>query len=738
MFQLPPPLINSGPPYFLPWTSSQSIGCGSGVVGGGCIRPERSTRTNVQKLTWRNSPWVKGYKINSMTISDISPTVAVRRVVLLYENQQYREAANFINRLHTSIFKSIVDDLPMDEFVEGLPQSLPILEALYAKVFLSDGLNFPMRLLRPERVIMQMAKLLSHRDLIDFTVDAPNPIILSCKKLIKMIVLSEPRLKKQMIGRKRALEKAVEGIGQHGLVGTSDKILMNLHEALKVELERAIHQYKIAVQKLDCLTSKHTKSLSYGPAPTKASHQRQLSLRQDEIQERLIKNKSLLNVIEPTLTDHSLGLLLKILRKRVEIDKDIIFQFTQLKKEVKDVNPNAVVAPILMKFSKGCSRVLELMKELGDDGDEDTSSSDISGYHSDSDSAIASLQSPGCRRYNLMYRSVRLHSRNSAGSSNPDNRSCESGRSSRIKQQPQPKTMNRNPNNPFNSSATCKPDCSISIYVPDAHSSIPSEHAVNYWQVSTLQKEIETLRSELDYAKVTITNLQEREQKLKCRLAEQAQKMLERGSKFENVSLGERRPSALVRQYGSLYAQARVDTLDALDALEPLKNADELKTKILFSVIVLSFRSIQSSLSSLREEIFTLLQVNESTEQDPALKDIETCVTVYLRKTSETFDLTKNVNEVCSQIYATLYDYPCLKKCSGLVKYAKDCVRLAWCLCNQNPPYLIDYETRTFRRDYHMRFHTSNQKSDAIKSYLWPTLVEGENGPCVHRGVVLT
>lgn len=70
------------------------------------------------------------------------------------------------------------------------------------------------------------------------------------------------------------------------------------------------------------------------------------------------------------------------------------------------------------------------------------------------------------------------------------------------------------------------------------------------------------------------------------RLAEQAQKMFERGSRFENISLGEKRPTALIRSYGNLYAQARVDTLDALDALLPLQHSDELKTKILFSVIV--------------------------------------------------------------------------------------------------------------------------------------------------------
>lgn len=64
--------------------------------------------------------------------------------------------------------------------------------------------------------------------------------------------------------------------------------------------------------------------------------------------------------------------------------------------------------------------------------------------------------------------------------------------------------------------------------------------------------------------------------------------MLERGIRFENVCLGERRPSALIQRYGNLYAQARVDTLDALDGLSQLRNSDELKSKLLFSVVVVS------------------------------------------------------------------------------------------------------------------------------------------------------
>jgi hypothetical protein len=56
----------------------------------------------------------------------------------------------------------------------------------------------------------------------------------------------------------------------------------------------------------------------------------------------------------------------------------------------------------------------------------------------------------------------------------------------------------------------------------------------------------------------------------------------------------------------------------------------------------------------------------------------------------------------------------------------------------QSPPFLLEFEARTFKSDYHIRFHTSDPKEDAVKTYLWPALVEGHNGPCVHKAVVIT
>lgn len=207
-----------------------------------------------------------------------------------------------------------------------------------------------------------------------------------------MILIADPSLRKQLLIKKALLDRAVEGMGHHGLVGTSNDALMNLHEALKLEFERVIQQYKSAILKIDELSltgnlkdnGPVTRSLSQGPAPTFSSHQRLLSLKQEEIQDRLNKNRSLLCALEPCFrTNHSLQILLAILQKRIDYDKETLFQFGQLRKEYftscgSPIDPNScsfsarpkpaaqqncpferdsVVAPVLMRFSHGCAQV---------------------------------------------------------------------------------------------------------------------------------------------------------------------------------------------------------------------------------------------------------------------------------------------------------------------------------------------------------------------------------------------
>lgn len=69
------------------------------------------------------------------------------------------------------------------------------------------------------------------------------------------------------------------------------------------------------------------------------------------------------------------------------------------------------------------------------------------------------------------------------------------------------------------------------------------------------------------------------------RLAEQAQRQLEKGGKFEDLNQIAR-PTELIRSYNTLYSQSRIDTLDALDNIRQMSDAEDLKSKLLFLLLL--------------------------------------------------------------------------------------------------------------------------------------------------------
>ena len=98
------------------------------------------------------------------------------------------------------------------------------------------------------------------------------------------------------------------------------------------------------------------------------------------------------------------------------------------------------------------------------------------------------------------------------------------------------------------------------------------------------------LNAELAKARQTVEALQDKEDNLKEQLAveKKKKKSAENLAKNGTLSAFDKRPAALVRKYGELYAQTRLETLDSLDKLGELDNHDDLKSKLLFSVIVVS------------------------------------------------------------------------------------------------------------------------------------------------------
>ena len=65
-----------------------------------------------------------------------------------------------------------------------------------------------------------------------------------------------------------------------------------------------------------------------------------------------------------------------------------------------------------------------------------------------------------------------------------------------------------------------------------------------------------------------------------------------------------------------------------------------------FCLFQLSFRSVSATVETKREQVRRILQLPPSSSPhnlEPAARELETALTAYLRRATETFDLSKNV-----------------------------------------------------------------------------------------------
>ncbi|KAH8020087.1 hypothetical protein HPB51_024169 [Rhipicephalus microplus] len=203
---------------------SLTSGCVA-MSSGRRIRPERSAgaqRRNVQKLTWRDSHWLQGFSDDqrggpSASLSDMGGGAALRRVLLLCERQQHREAAALLSRLAPAAFRALVAELPVEVLLEQLPASLPPLEALYARATFLEEPSTALQALKPDALVLQMVRLFAQQH--DADRDgaapwlAPPQMITSCKKLLKV----RPAPACMLSPRGSAPTRAISGAGPPAL-----------------------------------------------------------------------------------------------------------------------------------------------------------------------------------------------------------------------------------------------------------------------------------------------------------------------------------------------------------------------------------------------------------------------------------------------------------------------------------------------------------------------------------------
>ena len=154
--------------------------------------------------------------------------------------------------------KATLPDIPVDLLIETLPHSLSLLEALYTRL-LELNVN-DAKVLRMEHVLWKVVHLIS------ISQDHFR-LRIWCRLLVSLDKLA-PNARGMLAARKRTLERAVEGLGKHGLVASCQPSnlenggasnLVPLPVALKEQLENRIEAYKLAVHKIESF-GKHART----------------------------------------------------------------------------------------------------------------------------------------------------------------------------------------------------------------------------------------------------------------------------------------------------------------------------------------------------------------------------------------------------------------------------------------------------------------------------------------------
>ena len=377
-------------------------------------RPSRSTSRS-EKLRWDDSEWASRSHLPIATTSPswaltrevhvrhvnnenhlnsvlINPTVMRRNsqppptdghnlghiitnITLLCDGFKYEDCAHLISNLMHSVLSKIISYLPLDNIVECLPTSMCVVEALYSKLFIGDIERFPLEEARVEKVMNAICNWFSKLEDTNFIVRPQSELVHympMCKNILKIIMFVEPKYKRKLERRSTSLKQCIDHMSSHGLVMASERKMLKLHEALKIELEKTVFHYKQAIHALEELKLRHSTSYSSrlnssSQGLSQESHQRLMQMTQAEIHQRLFKNKSLLNAIELAHTNSYLKSYIEELKERIVYDKDVVLNFNELHSENKELSENSLVTPVFQKYARACTNLVEILKEVSHD-----------------------------------------------------------------------------------------------------------------------------------------------------------------------------------------------------------------------------------------------------------------------------------------------------------------------------------------------------------------------------------
>ncbi|XP_029212917.2 uncharacterized protein LOC114976615 [Acropora millepora] len=637
----------------------------------------------------------------------------IGKINLRIERKEYQDLTRIVNQIPGDVVVLILDNLLIESLYADIPSSLTSLAAIYSKIWHDSERRRPDHGCTSDEFVHHLARYFADDLKYNSQTFASACSRDHIKTIFQICTQMDGTLHARVKETAEQFSKALNGFTEQ--TNSSEAFYIKIHEALKSELKRTVSYYKSALEKLADTTSKFAKSsseLSWTPTRSRkkadlesktAQYPRAMS--GQSLEERLYFNQSLLSAVQINSRDKLLiNDLIEELEKRTDHDKIVLQLLEQLGQEF-NVSRDERVLPLLERFHHGYHLVLQLLEE----------------------SQKGMMTKP----------EVPTITHTVASGS-------ESGDISEEGSDVFDTVTQLDDETEF-SALTTDPSLSESEYTQAAESKERvTKNDITQQKTdenSNLQRQLSEKQKELEAAQKMVKYLKERERNLTDRLQDQAQRQLKKGGKFEDLSAGECRPSALIERYDNLFTQTRLDAMDKLDEVESLNQMDDsgdIKNKILFSVLVVAHRTVQHSLAEKHRKLKKLLDIPNDEGRAEHVRDLQDRITDYFRRTGAKLKVDSIRRDVSKQLWTTLYDFPELQECSKLKEYMNECVRLSWMLAVQVPPMSIEYEATEFTDKLQGRSMASDMTKTVIKYHVWPALIDAQTGHVLYKGTVVT
>ncbi|XP_032233020.2 uncharacterized protein LOC5508369 [Nematostella vectensis] len=653
----------------------------------------------------------------------------IGKINLRIDRREYDDLKSIVKQIPGDVLVLILNKLSIDRLYQDVPSSLGVVAAVYQKISSDCGDRFPVGILRGDDFIHYLVRyfseLLKFNDQTFSSARSREHI----KTIFAICLQNDERLKERLLLRVKQFARVLEGFAEHTLVEivsrSASKYCLKLHEALRIEMERATAHYKVALHRFNEVLQRvshqnidvaHAGANKEELEERTAEHMRLLTRK--TIEDRLFFNQSVLNAVDKGARGQvSVTLLAGKLESRVKHDKEVLQIVNHLKKDFGCVHDEDTVIALLERFHSAYGMVYQLLSE-----------SENGSYSGGEERSI-----PPKPRYETISISLTEGSLDGLDDAASDTDVFET-----VTQ------LGDDVDLDGISSALSSTDSEggTSLAPKDRKRSRARKMSkrASVEELVRTRKELEMKEKELQKAQETIQQMNEREQQMKERLADQAQRQLRKGGKFEDLSEADYRPTKLVEAYDNLYTQTRVEALDGVEELEVfdrLEDSTDIKAKLLFSVVVVAFRTVTRALSDKVHRVKKILDIPEERRSQQA-EEINEQISAYFRSSASNFNINGIKRDVSSQLWKTLYDFPELQVCMKLQLFIEECVDVAWRLSVQTPPMVIEYESTVFSGKKHTRFYTSDMEADNIKFYVWPALMDKDNETVHYKGVVVT